>query len=304
MKVNRQRWIERLCDALEQTFELSAIEVDALIQFVTGASRVQIVSGTLSTLTHEDAQTIDALVERRARCEPFAYIVGEKEFYGRSFRVNRDVLIPRPETEMLVELVLHELGECAKRTLLIEIGVGSGAPLVSVLAEFLAKGGSNKQLVAVGTDISEAAVRTATENAGRLLPAGVVTFACADLLPESLPVSGIEKVIILSNPPYIEDSYDLPADVRFEPPGALYAGVEGLDIYRRIFPRLKLLLGELSSEVELHGFLEIGHSQGEQVSNLAEENGFSLIRIHNDLAGHSRVVAFSNAPRASRDVSK
>src|SRR5579863_2878086 len=168
------------------------------------------------------------LLERRYRGEPIQYIVGESEFYGLPFTVTPDVLIPRPETEHLVERVL-ELAQGLERPRIVDVGTGSGA-----IAVALAHYRREAELTAI--DLSGAALAVARENAKRNGVAGRIRFLEGDLLA---PVSGEQFDMVVSNPPYVPNSDRalMAVEVReYEPALALFAGEDGLDVYRRLVP--------------------------------------------------------------------
>lgn len=236
-------------------------------------------------LTHldSDAAPLDAaefqgLVERRLAGEPIQYIVGEAEFYGLPFFVNRDVLIPRPETEHIVEKALQLSAEFAHPRLL-DIGTGSGAIAVALAAHL-------RDASITATDISSAALAVARRNAQQNGVADRIRLLAGDLLA---PLAGERFEIVISNPPYVAetDRETLAIEVRdFEPATALFAGGDGLAIYRRLIPAAfaALVTGGLL-------LLEIGHGQRDAVGALLESAGFGTIEFTADLQGIPRVAA-------------
>lgn len=216
-----------------------------------------------------------ALLDRRAKGEPIQYILGECEFYGLRFRVTPDVLIPRPETEHLVEAAIGLANQNHLRQIL-DIGTGSGAIGVA-LAHHL----PDAQITA--TDLSEPAFALAAENATR---AGVsVRFLHGDLLA---PVAGEVFDLIVSNPPYVStrDRESLSVEVRdYEPSQALFAGDDGLAVYRRLIPAAYAALAHGGSIA-----LEIGCGQSDAIRLLLETAGFSRVEFTADLQGIPRVV--------------
>ena len=231
-------------------------------------------------LTCDQAQSYKQLVERRYSGEPIQYIIGETEFYGLSFRVTPDVLIPRPETEHLVEKVI-ELAANFISPRIADIGTGSGAIAVALAHEL-------PQASITATDLSNTALAIARENARRNRVN--LRFLQGDLLE---PVQGEQFEIIISNPPYIptHDRDSLAVEVReHEPALALFAGEDGLDIYRQLIP------AALAALVP-GGFLalEIGYGQSEAVTALFATSGFDAICFVPDLQGIPR-VAFAQKP--------
>ena len=202
-----------------------------------------------SELSAEGAVRYYALIERRLAGEPIQYITGETEFYGLPFQVNRDVLIPRPETEHLVEKVLS-LAAGLERPRIVDVGTGSGAIAVALAHKLPAA-----PITAI--DLSEAALAVARGNADRNGVADRVRFLEGDLLT---PVADEQFEIVVSNPPYVADGdrASLSVEVRdYEPALALFAG-SGLDVYRRLIPEARAVLVD-------GGFLavEMGFGQAE-----------------------------------------
>ena len=259
---------------------LPAITADLLLAFVFGWERVRVLSHAEQSVSDEAWIRLQDLVFRHANGEPLQYLTGEREFYGLSFRVTPQVLIPRPETEILIEkaLELVRSGLCA-RSRFADIGTGSGCISVSFAHE-------NPASVGWAVDISGAALKVARENATRHGVADRILFIQADLL-ECFPRKQCFD-LILCNPPYIAyKEYDsLPSGVRdFEPHEALFGGESGLEVYRRLIP-------EVSSRLESGGYLllELGIGQAEKVAPFVQNQGFSLETIIDDLQGIPRCL--------------
>lgn len=235
-------------------------------------------------LTHSDEEFggcksigYSQLIERRTAGEPIQYITGECEFYGLPFSVNRDVLIPRPETEHLVEKVL-EFAARFTRPRIVDVGTGSGAIAV-VLAYKL----PDAEITA--TDLSSAALLVARTNAERNGVANRIRFLEGDLLA---PVASEQFGFVVSNPPYVAsgDRELLAVEVReHEPELALFAGGHGLDVYRRLAPAAYAALAP-------NGFalFEIGYSQAQAIAELFRAAGFKEIEFTKDLQGIDRVI--------------
>ena len=220
----------------------------------------------------DEAARFEAALARRAAREPVAHILGLREFWGRSFRVTSDVLDPRPETETLIAAALE--GGAAAR--ILDLGVGSGCILLTLLAEWPAAGGT-------GVDASEAALAVARENAAALGVAARATLRPGDWLED---VSGPFDLIV-SNPPYLASSEmaDVAPELRREPAAALDGGPDGLAAYRRIAAGAARALapgGRL--------LLEIGPSQAEPVSALLREAGLGPVQLRRDLDERPRVL--------------
>jgi release factor glutamine methyltransferase len=223
------------------------------------------------------AASFDGLVARRAEGEPIQYILAEAEFYGLTFRVTPDVLIPRPETEHVVETVI-ELSPCFTDPRIVDVGCGSGAIAVAVAHSL-----PNAQVTA--TEVSLPALTIARENARRNGVAERIRFVEGDLLAPS----GDERFdIVASNPPYVAtaDRTSLAVEVReHEPALALFAGENGLDVIRRLIPQAFAALVPGGSLV-----MEIGHDQSTAVQGLLQESGFEAVCFVHDLQGIARVA--------------
>ena len=218
-----------------------------------------------------------ALVERRAAHEPVAYIRGYQEFFGLGFRVTPDVLIPRGDSEVLVEAALAARPN-ARRAL--DLGTGSGALLLALLSELPRAEG-------IGIDRSIAALTVATANARALGLAERARLEFGDWTQHDWAVGLGRFDLILANPPYVEEGAVLAPSVReHEPAGALFAGAEGLDNYRLLIPQLPALLALGGVAV-----VEIGHSQADAVTAIAAASGLNAT-LHHDLGGRPRALEF------------
>ncbi|HUD29558.1 MAG TPA: peptide chain release factor N(5)-glutamine methyltransferase [Novosphingobium sp.] len=220
-----------------------------------------------------------ALVDRRAASEPVAYITGRQEFFGLPFVVGPDVLIPRGDSETLVEAALAARPDALA---VLDCGTGSGALLLAVLANLPDARG-------VGIDVSPAALAVAAANARTLGLESRARLAAADWhAPGWSDGLGGPFDLVLANPPYVEDGAVLDTSVHaFEPAGALFSGPEGLDDYRVLVPQLPRLLAPGGMAL-----VEIGHEQAAAVAAIGAASGLSS-QLHRDLAGRARVVAFS-----------
>jgi release factor glutamine methyltransferase len=240
------------------------LDAEVLLAKVLGCERAALVIGARDELDPAVGRDFTLLVERRAAREPVAYITGIKEFRRISLAVDRRVLIPRPETELLVE-VGRSLDHGVR---VLDVGTGSGAVALALKDE-------RPDLTVVGIDVSEDALALARSNASRL---GLdVRFAVADLL------DGDEYDAVLANLPYVaeECSQLAPEIALYEPPVALFGGRDGLDVVRRLIS----LLGAVPMAA-----LEVGFDQADAVSALLERAGLRSVQRLRDLAGHERVV--------------
>jgi release factor glutamine methyltransferase len=248
-------------------------DAELLLRHATGHDRAFLLTHPDAALTPEQRMLYEQWLERRARHEPIQYILGEQEFYGLALRVTPDVLIPRPETEHLVEAALHRLAQDAPIRI-ADIGTGSGAIAVA-LAYAL------PHAAVIALDSSQPALEVARQNAERHLLADRIRVLESDLLTA---VAGEKFDAIVSNPPYIADSETLEQQVRdYEPKSALYAGPSGLEVYRRLIPQA---WEALNSGGWL--LLEIGHGQRDALTALLAD--WSEVEFVDDLQGISRVA--------------
>jgi release factor glutamine methyltransferase len=256
--------------------ETPVLDARMLLEAAAGVSRLDIVTDPRRPMSAEQVAAVEALTQRREAREPVAHITGRKHFWTLDLAVSSDVLIPRPETEFLVEAALQALAPNAPARVL-DLGVGSGAILFAVLLERpLASG--------VGVDISEAALAVARTNREAL-----------ELTDRAVLVRGDWRTqfdvgfdAVLSNPPYIataEIEALAPEVARFEPRIALDGGADGLDAYRTI-------IAELAGLLKSDGVFafEVGRGQAEAVAALAMAAGLSVGEPWRDLAGAARVV--------------
>lgn len=224
------------------------------------------------------AESLQRLVLRRMTHEPVAYITGVREFYGRQFMVTRAVLIPRPETEGVIEAIPPDVfaDRGAGQPVALDIGTGSGCLAITLALEHPAAR-------VIATDVSRDALSIANENAQRL-GADHVEFVESPLVPPGLPPLDL----IVTNPPYVpeRDRASLSPDVRdFEPALALFAGEDGLDVIRALLPEARAALKPGGALV-----MEIGAGQADAVGALLGEAGLRLIAVRPDLQGIPRIV--------------
>ena len=259
-----------------------AFEAELLIRHCLGWDRTRFLTSMAEPLPADAADKLADLCRRRAANEPLQYMFGQQEFYGRPFAVGPGVLIPRPETEILVEQVLHaadRMWGADSRLQVADIGTGSGAICVTLACE-------RPNWMVSTVDISPDAVRIAAENAKRL--GAEVRFLLGDLV-EPLIREGLKLDVLVSNPPYIpsREIEELDAEVRdFEPRLALDGGRDGLDFYRRLCEALPVLLRERA----LVAF-EVGIHQARDVAALLMASGvIDETAVVCDLAGIERVV--------------
>jgi release factor glutamine methyltransferase len=256
-----------------------SIDARLLLEAAAGVARLEVIGDPYRPLTAEQAERFDSYVERRSRREPVARILGRKGFWKLLLQVTPEVLTPRPETERVVDIALEAFPEERASFSMLDLGVGSGAILLSVLAERPAAKG-------LGVDISEAALATARDNAASLGLAERATFLRTDWT-QGLPDEAFD--LVTSNPPYIPtgDIEGLEPEVSaHEPHLALDGGPDGLSAYRVLAPEILRVL-----KPEARFAVEIGWDQGPAVKALFEQAGAQDLRVVRDLSDRDRVVA-------------
>lgn len=260
----------------EHGVESPRLDAEVLLSFVLKKERIYLYVHFDEPLVKEELAKYREMVKKRVARMPVAYIIGKRDFMGYEFKVSPAVLVPRPETEILVQTVLENLPE--GKNLVADIGTGSGAIAIALALE-------NADLSVRAVDISSEALAVAQENSRTLAVSERVEFILGDLLA---PLQGNRYRALISNPPYIPqaDMEILPPEVKeYEPERALFGGIDGLDIYRR----LTAGSGEL---LEPGGFLavEVGINEAVPVAELAKNAGFCRTQIIKDYAGIDRVV--------------
>jgi release factor glutamine methyltransferase len=255
---------------------LERAEAGYLLRAVTGANLAQLIAHPQRRLDASQSSRFAELARRRRQGEPIAYLVGRREFYGFDFEVSSAVLIPRPETELLVTLALQRVSDNAAARVL-DLGTGSGAIGLAIAA-------LRPQVRLVAVDLSEQALAVARRNCERLITdRGRVQLLHSDWFAA---LNGQRFDLIVANPPYVAagDAHLREGDLRFEPREALIGGADGLESIRRIVsgaPRHLVPGGWLLLE---HGYDQAGACRG-----LLEQAAFSRIVSESDLAGHPRV---------------
>jgi release factor glutamine methyltransferase len=252
-------------------------EAGSLLSFVIARDRTFLISHAEDQIDEHSLLRFRESVERRAAGEPLQYITGLQDFFGREFRVTPDVLIPRPETELLVEAALEVVGAAP---LICDVGTGSGCIAVTLLCEIVAAR-------AVAVDKSSAALEIAKFNAEKLSVADRAVFVISDCF-DSLDSREYQFDLIASNPPYVsaEALPGLQREVRdHEPLVALSPGPDGLSIIRRLLIEAPAFL-----KPNGHLIMEIGFDQGEKVQSLVDTDVWRLLEVRPDLQGIPRIV--------------
>lgn len=268
--------LAQLQAALQTTPETAALpplERRILLSHALGLDRIGLITQDQRILSQAELAQINSLFARRLAGEPIAYILGQREFFGLSLRVTPDVLIPRPDTELLVELALQMAAQGAR---IVDLGTGSGAIAIAVAHQ-------RPDMEVTALDMSEAALAIARDNAARHL-ARPITFLQSDWY-QALPVGSLFDGIV-SNPPYIEahDVHLSQGDLRFEPISALTDHADGLQALRQI-------IAGAPQYLRAGGFLlmEHGYDQAEKVRSLLSQAGWQEVQSWRDLAGIERV---------------
>lgn len=255
-----------------------AIESRLLMVFILNATEEFILLHPDQELSNHQVDAFNSLVLRREMLEPIAYIIGSKEFYGRDFIVTKDVLIPRPDSETLIESVLSEY-HSSENLKILELGSGSGCLILTLLLEL-------KTASALAIDIDSAALNVARKNAAKFNVENI-EFLESNWF-ESIDTT--EKFdIIIANPPYIAlDSIKVAKEtVLYEPKIALFAKDNGLSAYKEIAAKAHIFLNQQGSV-----FLEIGYDQEQGVTDLFLREGYIVVNKERDLGGYVRCISF------------
>jgi len=262
-----------LAEALRRA-PLDMLENRILIGHALQLTRIQLITQSERLLTAPEATQLSTLFRRRLQGEPIAYIVGEREFFGLAMVVTPDVLIPRPDTELLVELALERLPQRGRA---LDMGTGSGAIAVAIAY-------TRPDATMTALDVSEGALRVAANNAQR--HGAKVNFLLSDWYAALGDVAQPFLDLIVSNPPYIVtgDTHLSQGDLRFEPIGALTDHGDGLSA-------LRIIIDGAATYLKQDGWLlmEHGYDQSEAVRTLLAQRGFSEVQSWRDLAGIERV---------------
>lgn len=279
-----KKLLEWVCGYFEEKgVDSPRLSAELLLCDVLGLERIQLYTLYDRVVTPPQLAQLRGLVKRAGEHEPIAYLVGRCEFYSLPLTITPDCLIPRPETEHLVEKAILFLRERSDTQHVLDLCTGSGC-----IASAIAKNVNDIQIVA--TDISDAALKVAASNMEKLKLTEKVKLLCGDLFDPV--IEGLDDGrfdLIVSNPPYVSEvEYEkLDKNVKdYEPAHALLAGVDGLDVYKRIAEKVDSFLKPDGALM-----MEIGYAQGPAVRDLLENTGiFKTITIEKDFANNDRIA--------------
>jgi len=258
----------------------SYLESLILLGHILEYSKEQIISNSNQEIDIDKLQEFSSLIKRRKNREPISHLINKREFYSLDFFVNEDVLDPRGDSESLVELVFDVYKDRSQKLDILEIGVGSGCLIITLLTKYLKASG-------VALDISEKSILVAKKNAKTHQVLNRIDFKISDIFSNA----NSKFDLIISNPPYIksDDIENLQDEVRlYEPKGALDGGKDGLDFYRKIALNARAFLKTGGNII-----LEIGMNQDKDVIDIFKKQGFDLVGVKKDLSSITRSLCFS-----------
>ena len=268
---------------ITKDYKIAYIETQILISHSLNLSKTKLISNGLIELNENEINKIETLINRRLNFEPIVYITNKKEFYGVDFYVNNSVLIPRVETEELIDLVKDYIKKNSEKNISIcDIGAGCGNIAITLKKLF-----ENADITAI--EISEKAIQVIKKNCENILQnKNSINIINADALSFT-PKNKFD--IIVSNPPYValKDKDNLQRDLNFEPENALYSGYDGMDFYRNFFNIIDRYL-------KYNGafFFEIGFNQGKELINICESFNIKNVEIKKDFSGKDRFLICHN----------
>ena len=271
---------------ITKDYKIAYIETQILISHSLNLSKTKLISNALIELNENEINKIETLINRRLNFEPIAYITNKKEFYGVDFYVNNSVLIPRVETEEIIDLIKEyinkKIDKKNKKFSVCDIGAGCGNIAITLKKLF-----ENADITAI--EINEKAMQVIKKNCENILQnKNSINIINADALSFT-PKNKFD--IVVSNPPYValKDKDNLQRDLYFEPENALYSGYDGMDFYRNFFNIIDRYL-------KYNGafFFEIGFNQGKELINICESFNIKNVEIKKDLSGKDRFLICYN----------
>ena len=265
---------------ITKDYKVAYIETQILISYSLNFTKTKLISESLRELNKNEIDNIEKLINRRLKHEPIAYIINKKEFYGIDFYVDNSVLIPRAETEELIDLVRDYIKKNIEKNISIcDIGAGSGN--ISITLKKLFEDFKNVNITAI--EISDKAIEVIKKNEANILKENIniINADAFTFVPQK------KFDIIVSNPPYValKDKNNLQKDLDFEPETALYSGYDGLDFYRKF-------LSVIDKYLKIGGafFFEIGFNQGKELIDIYENFNIKNAEIKKDLSGKDRFL--------------
>lgn len=273
--------------------KIAPLDLELILENALKKPRFFIIAHPEFRLNKSQMLNVKYQMSRRLKGEPLAYVLGHKEFYGLDFKVNKNVLVPRPETELLVEEALNHITHNTKHVTFIDVGTGSGCIIIT-LAKLLDS--SKLQVISyklIGIDILKEALNIAKHNAKLHKVGQKIKFINGNLLEPILKskiLNQKSKIIILANLPYLTPAQIKKSPtIQHEPKLALSAGPDGLKYYRHLFKQIKKMLSHVTCHLSL--VLEIDPSQAKKIKQLVKKELPTLaIRLKKDLRGHNRLV--------------
>lgn len=271
----------KVLEKINNDYKISYIEAQTIIMYVLNINKIKLISDGLKELTQKETSNIEELINRRLSYEPIPYIINKKEFYGFNFYVDSNVLIPRPETEELIDLVLDYVKD-KNNISICDIGSGSGNIAITLKKLFLEQ---NKNISVTAIEISEGASKVIKKNALNILGneklINIVNTDALTFAPKN------KYDVIVSNAPYVplRDKDSLQKDLDFEPQNALYSGYDGIDFYKSFLSMIKKYLKDNGAF-----FFEIGHDQGEALINICNSLDIKNVLVKKDLDGKDRFL--------------
>jgi release factor glutamine methyltransferase len=280
--------IQKLLNWITQYFtdkkvDSPRLSAELLVSSVLSMSRIELYTQFDKTISKDNLDKLHKLVKRTAENEPLSYLIGKTEFYSLELDIKKACLIPRPETELLVERAIDFLRGREGKQFICDLCTGCGCIAVAIAKNF-----ADCEIIA--TDISSEALETAEQNIKKYKLTDRIKLLCGDLFDPLIPqIESAKFDLIVCNPPYVTaaDYEELTKNVKdYEPREALYGGIDGLDVYRRIVQRVDEFLKPDSALI-----MEIGYSQGPAVRELLEKTQiFSHINIEKDFSNNDRIV--------------
>lgn len=280
------------------------LDAELLLAYILKEEKEFLFTYPEKKLTATQFNKYQNLIRRRLNSEPVAYLIGYKEFYGLDFKINKNVLVPRPETELMVEKIINLTTHNLQPTTFIDIGVGSGCVIIALAKELLNKELGIRNYEFYGIDISQKALRLAQFNAKKHNVNKKINFLKGDLLEPIIkkiklcpePTRGIKtkNLVITANLPYLtRRQYQQNKELHFEPQKALIGGEDGLEYIERLLQQIKKLL-VASHKLSISVFIEIDPTQTKKIKTMIKEYfPQSELQIKKDLCGRNRLILFN-----------